>query len=128
MSKLRIPSSSSGDAMEPTTIEAHPDRTELILHRGGERLHDSNITIESRTDELDAIRWNRASVSSHTEGTSVDVPELSPSVKARLRMNAHNFRHCARSPLGGTAVMDVVFLQRVSPRLLGGKMSLTQLP
>lgn len=127
MLKLGILSSSSGNTVKPTTIEVDPNRTKLILHRRRERLHDRNITIKSGTDEPDAFRWNRAFISSHTESVLVDVRELPPSAKARLRINVHNFRHCARSPLGGTAVMDVVFLQRVSPRLFSSRMSLTQL-
>jgi hypothetical protein len=70
------------------------------------------MTIKSYTDKLDAIRWSRTFVSFHITGILMDVRELSPPVaKARLRMNVHNLRHCARGALGGTAVADVVFLQ-----------------
>lgn len=127
-SKFRILVPCSGNALEPTTIEVHSNRAELILHRRRECLHDRNITIESYTDELYTIRCSEVSVSSHTEGGSMDVQELSPPVvKARLRMNVHNLRHCARGALGGTAVVDVVFLQQVSLNLFGGRMNLTQL-
>ena len=57
----------------------------------------------------------------HMLGRSTDTRALSPPVvKVRLIMNVHNLKHCARGALGGTAVVDVVFLQRVSPRLVGG--------
>lgn len=129
MSKFRTLASCSGNAAEPTTIEVHPNRAKFILHHRGERLHNCNITIKSYTDEFDTIRWGNVSVSSYTEDRSMGVRELSPpAVKARLRMNVHNLRHCARGELGGTAVVDVVFLQQVSPHLFGGKMCLTQLP
>jgi len=52
----------------------------------------------------------------------MDVRELSPPVaKARLRMNVHNLRHCARGALGGTAIVGVVLLQRFSSHLFGEK-------
>lgn len=52
----------------------------------------------------------------------MDVREFSsPVVKARLRMNVHNLRHCARGALGGTAAVGVVFLQLMSPHLFGAK-------
>ena len=57
----------------------------------------------------------------------MNVRELSPPVaNARLRMNVHNLRHCARGALGGTAVVGVVPLQRFSSHPFGGKTSLTQ--
>lgn len=128
-SKFRILAHCSGNALEPTTIEVHSNRAELILHRGRERLHDGNIAIKSYTDELYTIRCGEVSVSSYTEDGSMDVRELSPPVvKARLRMNVHNLRHCARGALGGTAVVDVIFLQQVSPHFFKGRMNLTQLP
>jgi len=58
----------------------------------------------------------------------MDARELSLSVvKARLRMNVHNLKHCARGALGGTAVVDVVFLQQISAHLYEGEIGLTQL-
>jgi len=97
--------------VEPTTIEVYPNRTEFALHRRRERSHDGNVTIKSDADELDAIRWSRMSVSPHKTDKSMDVRELSPPVAyARLRMNVHNLRHCARGALGETAVVGVVFL------------------
>ena len=58
----------------------------------------------------------------------MDARELSLLVvKARVRMNVHSLRHCARGALGGTAVVEVVFLQQISTHPFGGKMGLTQL-
>ena len=112
--------------MKLTTIEVNPNHAELILHRRRERLHDCNITIKSYTDELDTIRWGKVSVSSHTEDRSMDVREFSPpAVKARLRINVHSLRHCARGAPGGTAVVEVVFLQQVSLQPFRGKICLT---
>lgn len=114
--------------MEPTTVEVYPNRTEFILHRRRERFHDRNITIKPYTDEFDAIYWSRISVSSQATERLIDVRELSPPVvNTRLRMNVHNLRHWARGALGGTDVVDVVFLQQFSPHLFEGKISLTQL-
>jgi len=113
--------------IEPTTIEVYSDSAEFTLHRRRECFHDCDITIKSCTDELNAIRWSRLSVSSRMMHGSMDVRELSPPVaKACLRMNVHNLRHCARGALGGTAVVGVVLLQWISPYLFGGKISLTQ--
>lgn len=107
---------------EPTTVEVYPNRAEFTLHRGRESLHDCNISIKPYTDKLGAIRWSRVSVSSYTVNRSMGARELSPPVvKVRLRMNVHNLRHCARGALGGTAVVDVVFLQRISAHLYEGK-------
>lgn len=121
--------SSSGSAVGPTTIEVHPNCAEFILHRRRKRLHDCDITIKSYTNELDTIRWGRLSVSCSITYRLMDVRDLSPPVvKARLRMNVHNLRHSARGALGGTAVVDVVFLYQVSPHLFEGGDDLTQLP
>ena len=115
--------------MALTTVEVDPNRSELILHPRGERLHECNVTVKPYTNKLDTIRCNRSSVSLHAKRRLVDERELSPPVaKVRLRINVHNLRHCARGAPGGTAVVGVVFLKRVSSHLFGGGMSLTQSP
>lgn len=115
--------------MVPTTVEVDPNRSEFILHPKGERLHECNVTIKPHTNKLDTVRWNRSSASSHAEGRPVDERELSPPfAKVRLRINVHNLRHCARGAPGGTAVVGVMFLQKVSSHLFGERMNLTQSP
>lgn len=54
----------------------------------------------------------------------MNAQELSPPAKARLRMNAHNLRHCARGALGGIVVAVVALLQQISLRSLWGKLTL----
>ena len=122
MLKFRALAYSSSNVVEPTTIEVYSNRAEFALRHRRERFHNCDITIKSCADELDAIRWSRMSVSPHTTDKSVDVRELSPPVaNARLRMNVHSLRHCARGVLGGTAVMGVVLLQRFSSHQFGAK-------